>query len=404
MLPDYAQLDKDTMTKQNPNSTFQQALRLQRLTRQFQKLNNYVSKDSTLGVSLSELMVMLEFDPGIVRTVNEITERTHFDQSTVSRIVTSLKNQSLLKSAPSQDARSRPVMLTSIGQNRLISNDKEINQSIITRLKILPSNQTEAIIKNFSNFSTALNAPATLKRRTDHPLRYEVRRMTKALGILEKKIVGKSLNTTEWNILSEIKETPSLISATELSHALFMIPKVMASAVARLVKRGFVKRVVSKRDKRESFLELTHRGENELRSINEEAANLICDVIKKGSISNPNAVCAAFELYVYWREKSSSTSKWSEAKSESQRSLARGFIVREALKYGIEEELPESICTKRNKVYVCTATDGTMQGVLDISQTGKSFAINYSAIKNCSKASIIELGQIIKPFSLSITF
>lgn len=390
------------MSGNSAKPTFEKALKLQDLTRKFQKLNNYVSKDSTLGLNLSSLMVMLEFDPGVVLTVNEITSRTHFDQSTVSRIVSNLRKRGLLKNAPTSDARSRPVILTSLGEARLFSNDEKINKGITSRLKTLSVTQIKTMLKGLSTLSTALESPPTLYRKKDHPLRHEVRRMTKALGILERKVTGERLNTSEWNVLSEIKDTPTLLTSTDLANALFTLPKVMASIVVRLEKRGLIQRTASKRDKRASYLELTPKGIKELQSINNQAASFLQEAIRKEKSLDPDSISKALELYIYWRETADSTSGWSEARSPEDLALARGFVIREAVTHKIEDELPETICSKKGKVFICRAAGGEIKGVLDLSKFAQIFSINISSLQQCTRGDIVELNQLVKLYGLQL--
>lgn len=102
---------------------------------------------------------------------------------------------------------------------------------------------------------------------------------TNFLGLLNEKLLGKSVSLTEGRILFEIDKYPDC-NARDLMELLRIDKGYLSRTLSRLEQSGFLKKNLSKKDKRARILSLTTKGEKLLDGINRNATSEIKNILK----------------------------------------------------------------------------------------------------------------------------
>ena len=278
-------------------SLYDAACQLHKLFRLVQRQNRVILTDPDIDLSSTQIMVMLEFDGNISRGVSEISDRLRITQSTASRTISSLKELRLLQNISTSDRRCSPVRLTPRVRKRMAKSDAITNKAAKLRLSKLSRAMRNDLINGLRIVADALRSPETLQRKIDHPLRLQIRRLTKTLGFTSRTLMSSGVTTTEWQVLSEIHES-SGISPTEISKRLVTHHRVVANVVKGLEKKGYVSRTSKSPDKRVHNIYLTESGRRILDKIDSGSAKSIAKALRKEQLSDLLKLCSALKKYL----------------------------------------------------------------------------------------------------------
>ena len=106
-----------------------------------------------LGISGAQLFVLRQLKEGEGISVNELAERTHTHQSSVSVVVDKLVHRNLVRRARSKkDARSVELTLTPTGQKLLRSAPAAAQERMIGALERLGNSRRRLLAKSLAEF------------------------------------------------------------------------------------------------------------------------------------------------------------------------------------------------------------------------------------------------------------
>lgn len=229
--------------------------------REFQRLNRFIAVETSIKLSLASTHAVIEIDahPGI--TIGELATLLEMPRTSVATLLSSLVRHRLVSlTTSSVDKRSRVMKVTKKGAEFLKLSDPQWNAHLVWLLSPINRKEQMSLANFFREISDGMETPACQPRRTDHALRPQLRRATRALRLIHADFMGSKLGSPEWQMAALLRERARTESISELAKAL-QIPLSSATTICyRLRQRGFLSSRKSTLDKRASSVALTRRG------------------------------------------------------------------------------------------------------------------------------------------------
>lgn len=126
-------------------------------------------------------------------------------------------------------------------------------------------------------------------------LRQAARKLVRELGVLQLNMSRTNRTPQHWHALIEIKNEPN-ITIANLGHLLLLTPSNMSRIVSALVKEGLVD-VGSGVDKREKYLQITAKGNQELHHIDEFSVTKVKEALEYLTVEDQQQIIAAMQKY-----------------------------------------------------------------------------------------------------------
>jgi DNA-binding MarR family transcriptional regulator len=114
--------------------------------------------EQRLGVSGAQLFVLQQLAQAPARSLNELAERTHTDQSSVSVVVSRLVERGLVSRDISvEDSRRITISLTSAGRTVLRHAPEAAQARLVEALRRLPRTQLTGLARGLSSLGRLMN-------------------------------------------------------------------------------------------------------------------------------------------------------------------------------------------------------------------------------------------------------
>ncbi len=261
--------------------------------RHLQKRNRAVSVVGESKISLVESHLLTEIDSAKAVTGMELAQKMNLPKQEVSRLGGKLIAQGLVAQAKGPDRRAKLYSLTATGQSIVKTIDEKANILLEELLTPLTSQQRKKLEELMREISDVAKIEKLNHRPQEHPLRVEIRRITRALTLLKAKVFDSPLNPTEWHILSEIQEHGSSVSLSTIAMELNLSLATVSSSLKQLRRRNLVIAKTSKLDSRIKLFSLSARGMSTLLKTSKLGEQIIKDGLE------PLAIFEAKQLSKY---------------------------------------------------------------------------------------------------------
>lgn len=330
-------------------------LTMHRLFRRLQQKNRFIGRGVRTGLTIAETHFILELQADGSRTIVELAELLGLNQSSGSRISQSLTRQGLIKVSVSKtDSRRRVLSLTAAGEDAIRNIDQSAEQIIAGFAARITTTEMSMLVKMMRTIADGYAHPPGVRRRGESLYRVEQRRITRCFGLLGEHVFGSSLNSSQWQALSEISLSPVAPQATELSTVLGIAQNSLSSVIESLEERAMVKRRPDPDDKRVSILSPTIAGIRISQQIERHATTELrrsLRGISSGELEQLTGILSRFvgELDPMLPPLLPDCELVQFA-SEEDRRQARGFVARSLVNAGQEAELPERFLGEENSL------------------------------------------------------
>jgi DNA-binding MarR family transcriptional regulator len=200
------------------------------------------------------------------------------------------------------DGRHRSLRVTKKGTALLIQTDRQVDAHLEWVLSPLTREEQDALAHFFRELADGMGTPPCKARATEHIVRHQLRRATRALRLIHADFMGTKLGSPEWQDLANIKETGERKSISEIAAELQLSLSTTTTICSRLTKRGFT---VSKRtpeDRRATSISLTKAGEDFIQHIEENMALRLCHALESVPPEHLRYEIQIFERVIEGRE------------------------------------------------------------------------------------------------------
>ena len=245
--------------------------RIFELLRRYNRKARFVGKAYGSALTLTESHLVVELEEYPNRRSAELANALGLDTSTVSRSLSNLVNAGILKVRPSpEDGRARIHRFTNKGRKVIATFNENANKMTDSFAKNLTSSEMKTLRKYFQILLDGQEAPQVPHRKSDIPVLLELRRFSRAWGVIGRSLLNSGHSTTVWHILSELRGE-RVLTQGDFAELLTLAPNTISAIVKRLEKDGFVKRQKQESDRRRFGITLTRKGQKVIDGIDNEA-------------------------------------------------------------------------------------------------------------------------------------
>ena len=337
--------------------------RIVELVRIAQRRSRFVGTAYGSKLNLLEAYVLLEIGRDCTLSIAEITTLLVTDRSTVTRIILGLKRDGYLQNTRSpSDARKRIFQLLKKGHDFLKKQDDESKAFLAVYLTHLTPSEIAVMRKAQHLMADAVDAPPVKLRPEEHPFEEGIRRVTRAFGLAGPSLFGSGHPSSTWQILAAIRDADGSMTLSELQQLLAMHLATLSQTISRYEKEGWVKRLVSKADRRTRNLSLTKSGARVLASIH----NAGIDILKRAFKSSGDDFITEF-LRVFTKHMHPPSRLESfvlrpaliveELTDDTSRAEARGFLLYHRVRLGWISRVPELLIGSSSRTFVLKEGD-----------------------------------------------
>lgn len=337
-----------------PRGKTESYARLYRLLRRAQRENRFVAGAAGTRLGLMETHLLVELDAFPEAGITEVAELLAIDKVAVSRLVAGLEAGKIIKTAPeTTDRRRKRIQITAYGRGILDKIDRFYNESMERMCSRLDERERSRFHKFLKSLADGLNAPPSPRRSGDHFLRPDVRRVTRAFGLLGQSVFqAGSLSSVEWQMLSLAEEQSNCASPSALAESMNVPLNTLSGALARLQSRGLILRKQSEADRRRAIISLSSKAERILSQTEKEAVRQLENALSGMRTEELSDFAELFSIFagepVECVEIQPRLSV-RELNNDDERAAARELLVLQALRENSLRELPETLYGARNR-------------------------------------------------------
>ncbi|MBN8548442.1 MAG: MarR family transcriptional regulator [Deltaproteobacteria bacterium] len=355
---------------------------------------------SLLGV---RLLGNLDASPGL--SAAQLGETWRAERSVISRTVSKLQRRALIAVKPTEDGRRRALELTPRGREVIQALDAELTRVTNESIGILSAAESDELTACIEQFSTALAACSSLeaapvRRDTEHPINFALMLISMCGGMYGGRFFGSALTVQDAQLLDVVALYEQGIEISRLARETAMEQSAVSRATAFLFRRGLLEKRISQRDRRVVLVDTTSKGTKLFQEHCQAVAEKFAPALQGFSPKEVANFCSLLEQTSrgprnYPESVLQERIEVRRIEGESERYLARGFILLQAERRRIHGHLPESLVSKQG-VSFGLYINNHMQGVCDCMLQSGRWTVQVFLI-----ASEIETEIIRKQFQKS---
>lgn len=336
-------------------------LSLHRLFRRLQQKNRFVGRVVHTGLTPLETFFLLELDAVPTRTISALAALLDVDESLVSRTAQALTRRGMLSIvADPADRRRKRLRITELGCTTIKKVDTVATRLYRQFAHDLSRADELMLVKLFRAIADGLGHPAGIRRRGEAEYRVQQRRITRCFGLLGHDAFGSGLSSTAWQTLTEVVQSPVPISPSRLVPLLTLAQNSLSSTIAGLAREGLIECRRNNIDGRSTTLHPLPAGRALVSRVEKNAAKDLQRALRSWTSRQIENAVRVFATFVGESDTSitplPASAHVTKLASPQLRGQARGVFVRNAVRAGREESLPEKIFASDSQNY------GLLQG------------------------------------------
>lgn len=236
--------------------------------RRLQIQNTFIDTSPITGLSPVETNILIELQASPDSSISSLAEKLLLTQSSISRAVTRLTQQKLLKLQTDQiDRRRKLLQLTDSAESLIDTIDENANSLVDGWKSHITKRQFTDLVQFLTRIADGLGAPPSQRRPQECAYRVQQRRLTRGLGLLGTGVFDTPYTALEWHVLNFVIHTPFPTSTGEIS-TYFSIPGTSVTTVVnKFESEGLITRHADSTDKRRISIHGTSKGKKTLRYI-----------------------------------------------------------------------------------------------------------------------------------------
>lgn len=267
-------------------------------------------------------------------------------KATLSRFLQNLVSRGLLTSRTcAADSRKKTFSFTPKG-TALLEQLEKINNRL-TRVGAHPLDETQikVVTAAIERIASGLGAPLEPERPGEEPLFTQMRRLSRASGMIGPNYMGLGHDIMIYHIFSELGFCGHAVPLQFFLKNLRIPPSSLSREVSRLAQRGLIQREQARHDRKLTLLKLTERGWRHFWAC-EETIGLRYEAAL--AATPPEKIAEWIEAFRPLEGLESPTFEDAplvaeRCDSEESLQLVRAFVVEEAVRSGKHQNLPNTI-------------------------------------------------------------
>lgn len=321
------------------------------LIREWQISNRFITIDAGTDLTVWESTFLLEIDSDENCSAKDLSDMFGLDKSTVSRRLGGLEEKAYLKTVASkEDSRARRLLVSAKGKAYLRRYARIVGDIMKGQYSDFSKAEKEAFLDYSRHFNDRCGTSVRkLRSSDDDPIRIEMRRFVRSLGVMRPDYMGSDLNNSQWHVLCDIFSGQAGESVQSIARSFHAPASSLSSMLRVLEKKNYLSRIPSNKDNRKLSLAVTPEGEKRLKEI-ESAGSQLVRVALEGLSEKELKDCARLLIKVSGVETSPFESSYSivHLHSEEQLREARTFLIEQSVLARQHMFLPETLIATRS--------------------------------------------------------
>lgn len=273
---------------------------------------------------------------------SDLSSALKLEQSSVSRLVNSLKERGFVCSSPNpKDKRKHLLSVSAKGRKELEKDDLARSNASSILMSCISAQAQTRIIGAFRNLSDTEGIDRSIQRPNEHPLRPEQRRLTRAFGLLRGNFMGTGLSISCFHIFHFLIEEGSLPLSFLFKHVPYEQSSI-SRAVEGLVRKRLIKMQSSVSDLRARQVTITSKGQDLFASTEKALGQKLKNALDAELCAEfLKSLQDFFALNIVRRLASGKEGlAMRQLSSSDERGQARGLLVSNSVAHGRLESLP----------------------------------------------------------------
>lgn len=347
----------------------------------FQRSNRFFLNAQDLDLSLLESRVLTDLAALPKLRGLDLAKYLQLSATQISRVLKKLENKKYIKQVVSEeDSRFKDIILSKKGLAQLVDHDKKSNLRLELLEKNLKASEKLEFRKLIKKFSAGFKLLYPEYKRNEHVLRSSIRRITQALGMLDRRIFGfEDLSSLEWQVLISIEKSNSGIIAKDLAKYLDIPANSLSYVIKRLSAIKLVHKLVGF-DQRLSILALSPEGVDYLREIKLTATSQLSLALSKFNLKEQAQLVNLMEKFLFGSKKSSGMSEYDVQllRDEASLGLIREFCLLNLVRLNLAPVASFRIIDPSSSIYAIYDS-GKLLACLEIQKSNNTTSelLNY---------------------------
>ena len=354
----------------------QQRAQLFDLVLRFNRRLEHITKKLAPELLINEnhLLGELRAHPSI--TAHDLSRSLQMEKSMLSRMLAAIEKRGLAEAAVSKDDRRRKFLsLTPKGIAALEHDNRVRDQQVIQCIAALDQAEERELQMLLRKLADGFNSAALEGAEWENPVKIEIRRLTRSLGMLGDDYLGcgmsvencQILNLVSQGGLSQRDQSSARCRMSELRQILPYEFSILSRMVSHLSATGLIEKEPGSKDRRQIILRLSAAGRARNQSNIEIGGNTLAAAMKQFGPQQVDRLCELIEKFVADDiQVASSSGARIIGDDAALRKEARAFVLAELVRRGLERDAPETILAAKSQIIV-HSVDSRIDGVIELS-------------------------------------
>lgn len=336
-----------------------------------------------LSLDESHVLAEVELNAGI--SVVEVAARIGMDKSTTSRFIAALADRDFLKVVQSEeDKRVKKIMLTQQGRDILRVDNGIRNQQVSECISSLNTKDQSSLRYYLSLMADALGAVPVFGTAEDNAVKIEIRRLTRAFGIIGNQFMGTGFTVHQCQVLHLVFTNGYEMSMQDLRDMLPFEKTTFSRLVSGLADDDLILKVASEFDRRQFNVKLTQKGIAIAQHNLKLGAAVMQTSTQKMSSEDINNFVVILEKFLMQTRRTERVMAEESVsvdilKTPEERKVGRGFLMETLVRLHAHYDVPEEIFPRGSLCYALYIGN-SMRAVFEIRKDGNAGEIFNVAV------------------------
>lgn len=308
----------------------------------------------TLTINESHIISEISGNPHL--TAGELARILVLEKSTLSRALAALEHRKLIRTkASAEDRRKKDLLVTPSGLAALRDDSALRNRQVIECIADLASDEQAQLATLLRRLADNFGAAPIVPRADDHPVKIEIRRLTRSMGYLGDNFLDVHLPIEKCQILHAIARGGNHVPMAKLRAVLPYQFSALSRMLSTLSDNGWVNKNSAAHDRRSIEVALTGRGVDREREILDRASSRLGKAFHDLRGSEVSHMITLMERilphYGPWHVGRPDGEEIRRLADDRARRMARGFIMETLVQSNRHFSAPEKIIASNTPAY-----------------------------------------------------
>ena len=338
----------------------QQKAQLYDLVLRFNRRLEHITKKLSPELLINENHLLGELRAHPAITAHDLSLSLRMEKSMLSRMLAAIESRGLVEvSVSARDRRRKFLTLTPKGITALEHDNKVRDQQVIQCIAALDEQEQGELQRLLRLMADGLNSAELHGAEWENPVKIEIRRLTRSLGMLGDNYLGCEMSVENCQVLHLISQgsvqQPNSLRMSELRQLVPYEFSILSRMVTQLTAAGFVRKEPGVKDKREISLHLSANGKARSEFNIDRGGNSLANGMRHFRAEQVGRLCELIEKFVS-EDSNAALNSGSRLIGDDieLRKEARAFVLAELVRRGLERDVPETILGTSSSVIVHT--------------------------------------------------